>query len=161
MEKNSDDPRVMHFTYTNHRGETRQRKVIFYSILYHTKPMPEYGYEPGLFLHGLDLEKDAYRTFDMSKILPPDGAQVAEISGATRVFDIQRAITASEQFWIKEASDWAKQYGALRQASEARERSWQLWAKKVKGWVSLAGLFNLVALALAFSFAFGLAKPFF
>ena len=54
------------FTYTNHRGETRQRTIHPFGIEY--LKTPGYGYEPGWFVRGFDPEKKAVRSFALINI---------------------------------------------------------------------------------------------
>ncbi len=59
------------FTYTNHRGEVAERNVVFESLDYITQP--GYAYPPGWFLTGLDLDRNARRSFALQNIIIPDG----------------------------------------------------------------------------------------
>jgi len=54
------------FTYTNHRGEKRTRRVMPLGVEYIQQP--GYGYEPGWFLRAFDPEKTALRAFRLSHI---------------------------------------------------------------------------------------------
>lgn len=54
------------FTYINHRGEEALRTVRPVSVSYLTEP--GYGYAPGWFLIGHDLDKQAERIFSLSNI---------------------------------------------------------------------------------------------
>lgn len=57
------------FLYQNHRGEIKLRTVIPDSIEYITKPDPTYQYQGGWFLSGLDVDKNARRSFKLDRIV--------------------------------------------------------------------------------------------
>lgn len=58
------------FTYLNHRGETEERKVEVDSVEFHRNP--GYGYQPGWFISGFDLERVARRSFALSRVILPE-----------------------------------------------------------------------------------------
>lgn len=58
------------FTYRNHRGELRQRQIIPDSLEWLSAP--GFGYQPGWFLSGRDIGKDARRSFALSHIVLND-----------------------------------------------------------------------------------------
>jgi hypothetical protein len=55
------------FVYTNHRGITGERTIDVDSIEWHQEP--GFGYQPGWFISGRCHEKDARRSFAMSRIM--------------------------------------------------------------------------------------------
>jgi len=56
----------MHFTYTNWKGKTGQRRAIFSALWFGTT---EYHPEAQLLLHGYDLDKQAPRTYAVKDIV--------------------------------------------------------------------------------------------
>lgn len=58
------------FYYKNHRGEVAERRVEVDSLEFVTNP--GFGYQPGWFLSGHDLDKDARRSFALSHIQSGD-----------------------------------------------------------------------------------------
>jgi len=54
------------FLYTNHKGETRPRRLEPDSLEFLFSP--GFGYQPGWFLSGHDLDKDARRSFALSHV---------------------------------------------------------------------------------------------
>ena len=54
------------FIYTNHKGNKRRRTITVDSIEFHRKP--GYGYQPGWFVSGIDMEKRLRRSFALSHI---------------------------------------------------------------------------------------------
>ena len=58
------------FTYMNHRGEVRERKVGPPFSLEFIR-FPGWDYQPGWFLAGQDLEKGERRSFSLSRIVLP------------------------------------------------------------------------------------------
>jgi hypothetical protein len=53
----------MKFKYTNYKGEIEERNVR--PITLGWQGDPGFGYQPGLFLHAFDLERQAARTFSL------------------------------------------------------------------------------------------------
>lgn len=67
---NSDQTQNVEFTYTNWKGKTRQRKAYFIKFFMGST---EYHPEPQWLVTGMDLEKQAERTFalkDISNLKP-------------------------------------------------------------------------------------------
>jgi predicted DNA-binding transcriptional regulator YafY len=62
------------FEYKNHRGEIRTRQIKPIGLMFVRNP--GYGYQPGWFLHGLCLDKNAIRSFALCNIILPDGVKV-------------------------------------------------------------------------------------
>lgn len=62
----------MKFKYTNYKGEIEERNVR--PIMIGWQGAPGFGYQPGLFLHAFDLERQANRTFSLG----PDHFQPSE-----------------------------------------------------------------------------------
>lgn len=58
------------FKYLNHRGEVAERHVEIASIDFVNNP--GYNYQPGWFISGHDLDKNAYRSFALSRIVISD-----------------------------------------------------------------------------------------
>lgn len=58
------------FHYKNHRGEVAERHVEVDSLEFVTNP--GFGYQPGWFLSGHDLDKGARRSFALSHIQSGD-----------------------------------------------------------------------------------------
>lgn len=64
------------FMYRNHRGQIEERHVKDASIIYDYAIHPEFGYmQPGWYLHGLDVERNAYRSFALHNIVIPEHTQ--------------------------------------------------------------------------------------
>lgn len=61
----SDQTQKVEFAYTNWKGETRQRKAIFFRMF---RGSNEWHPEAQWLVSGLDLEKDAMRTFALKDI---------------------------------------------------------------------------------------------
>lgn len=59
---------VISFDYINHRGELRRRHVRPVSIRFNADP--GYGYAPGWFLTGFDIQKEEIRDFALLNIVP-------------------------------------------------------------------------------------------
>ena len=62
--------RVFTFEYLNHRGEIAWRLLVPYRLEFLEKP--GYDYEPGWFLTGYDVEKQAVRSFALDNIIHTD-----------------------------------------------------------------------------------------
>lgn len=59
------------FVYTNHRHETRERSVIPYVLAWEdNEGIREYGYDPGLFVTGIDTERNVQRSFSVKRMVP-------------------------------------------------------------------------------------------
>lgn len=56
------------FSYKNHRGETRDRKVIPEAVWYGST---EWHPEPQWLLRAWDVEKNDWRDFALKNLLPP------------------------------------------------------------------------------------------
>lgn len=66
------------FQYTNHKGVTAKRRIVPASIDFLHKP--GYSYQPGWFLHGFDLDKNAPRSFALTHVvLDPDNTKTTSI----------------------------------------------------------------------------------
>ena len=61
---------IIEFTYRNHRGQIEQRRVDVDSIEYIRDP--GFHYQPGWFLSGKDLDRDARRSFALTHIILPE-----------------------------------------------------------------------------------------
>jgi predicted DNA-binding transcriptional regulator YafY len=61
---------LLTFEYKNHRGEVATRRVKPIGVMFVRNP--SYGYQPGWFLHGRCLDKDAIRSFALCNIILPD-----------------------------------------------------------------------------------------
>lgn len=62
---------MIKFNYRNHREEIAKRSIIPTHVAWlDNDGIREYGYEPGLFLSGYDLDKQAYRSFRFDRIIP-------------------------------------------------------------------------------------------
>lgn len=57
------------FTYKNHRGEIALRTIVPDSLEYLSEGNPDFGYPPGWFLSGHDLDKNARRSFYLDNII--------------------------------------------------------------------------------------------
>lgn len=60
---------MIEFAYRNYRGEIAVRKIEPTDLAY--QPKPGYDYQPGWALSGIDLERDARRTFFLPHIILP------------------------------------------------------------------------------------------
>jgi hypothetical protein len=58
------------FLYKNHRGETELRKVS--QVRLELIKNPGFGYQPGWFLSGWDIARQAKRSFALSNIVIDD-----------------------------------------------------------------------------------------
>lgn len=54
------------FRYLNHRGELTERHIRVDALEFLFRP--GYGYQPGWFLSGHDLDKDARRSFSLNRV---------------------------------------------------------------------------------------------
>lgn len=59
--------REVSFAYRNHRGELETRRVVPEAIEFHANP--GYNYQPGWFLTGYDLDRQAVRSFALSHMI--------------------------------------------------------------------------------------------
>ena len=57
---------IVEFEYTNHKGNTSIRRVDIQWLTYQKKP--GFGYKPGWFIDGVDIDKKLYRSFALSNI---------------------------------------------------------------------------------------------
>jgi hypothetical protein len=57
------------FEYKNYEGKVAMRKVRKAGALLCLIKEPGYGYEPGFFLVGHDLDKDAIRSFALTNMI--------------------------------------------------------------------------------------------
>ena len=63
------------FRYRNHRGEVADREVEVLALQYDPLPHPEYGHQPGWFLHGRDYtggREGLARSFALTNIMVPE-----------------------------------------------------------------------------------------
>jgi hypothetical protein len=58
------------FLYLNHRGETKERTIDVECLEF--IPESNYGYQPGWFISGRCYDKNARRSFALSRILMPE-----------------------------------------------------------------------------------------
>lgn len=58
---------IINFNYKNYRGEVSFRRVAVDSIEFLTNP--GFGYQPGWFISGIDLDKNARRSFRFDNIV--------------------------------------------------------------------------------------------
>ncbi len=65
------------FKYKNHRGEISVRNLEVDAVEF--LPAPGFGYQPGWFISGLDLDKSARRSFALSHIIFPEGSKIFRI----------------------------------------------------------------------------------
>lgn len=63
---------IIQFGYTNHRGETAKRTITVDAVEYVHRP--GYDYEPGWFVSGWCHDRQARRSFALSKIDLGDSA---------------------------------------------------------------------------------------
>lgn len=61
--------KIITFTYRNHRGEVAERRVRGGLLVW--LGAPGYGYKPGWFITGTDVDKEATRSFALSNIIHP------------------------------------------------------------------------------------------
>jgi len=62
---------IIAFDYMNHKGVTRRRKVRVTSLDF--LRTINFGYQPGWYITGVDIEKDQIRSFALSHIKFKDG----------------------------------------------------------------------------------------
>ena len=60
-------PKTVSFFYKNHRGEVAERTVEIDSLEWINNP--GYDYQPGWFLSGLDVDRNARRSFALTHII--------------------------------------------------------------------------------------------
>jgi predicted DNA-binding transcriptional regulator YafY len=65
---------IIKFNYLNHRGEVSERKVGVIGVEFNYNP--NYGYQPGWFLRGFDLDKQAERSFALNRVQLPETPEV-------------------------------------------------------------------------------------
>jgi predicted DNA-binding transcriptional regulator YafY len=65
---------IAKFMYTNYKGETKERKIEFESISFISNP--GFGYQPGWFINGYCFEKNARRSFALSRVIINEGCDV-------------------------------------------------------------------------------------
>lgn len=67
----------INFKYRNHRGEVAERHIIPDALEFIAVPDPLYYNQPGWFLSGFDLDKQARRSFSLASIVyEPNGGTV-------------------------------------------------------------------------------------
>lgn len=71
MRKHTED-NLFSFEYKNYRGEIATRTVHVYCLEY--RQTPGFGYEPGWFLSGFDVDRQAMRSFALENIIRSYGA---------------------------------------------------------------------------------------
>lgn len=64
---------IIKFQYMNHRGEIRERSVDVDALEFFFVPI--WGYQPGWFISGLDLESMQRRSFSLNRIIFPEGEE--------------------------------------------------------------------------------------
>lgn len=62
------------FDYKNHNDKTATRNVVVDSVEYIVEP--GFGYSPGWFLSGFDVDKMARRSFALDSIILPSDAKM-------------------------------------------------------------------------------------
>ena len=62
--------KIVYFTYRNYKGKESRRRVKVDSIEFIRDP--GFGYQPGWFLSGMDLDKNARRSFAFSSMIISD-----------------------------------------------------------------------------------------
>lgn len=68
---------MMKFVYTNHRNETRERAIMPFKLEWlDNDAIREYGYEAGLFITGLDVERNVQRSFSLKRMVPVSGETI-------------------------------------------------------------------------------------
>lgn len=72
-----DTKEVLHFTYTNHRGETAKRRVMPERIYFGTTPEHR---EPTWLMASFCFDRQAQRTFDLKKMIFTDHPAVAIVA---------------------------------------------------------------------------------
>lgn len=78
---------IIEFIYTNHKNETRKRRVQLGVLEWlDNDVIHEYGYERGLFFTGFDLDKAAFRSFSVKRMVP--------VSGSTIIFEMNTVVDA-------------------------------------------------------------------
>lgn len=76
------------FMYRNHRGNISERTVRDARIIYDYSVHPEFGYvQPGWYIHGIDEEKNAGRSFALHNIVIPPDSQGAHVYQLLMVAD--------------------------------------------------------------------------
>lgn len=58
---------IVRFDYINHKGVRKERTVLPISLDFMFNP--NYGYQPGWFLTGIDQDKNAVRSFALYNII--------------------------------------------------------------------------------------------
>lgn len=66
---------ILSFIYLNHNSHTSLRHLELHDIRF--EYVPRWGYQPGWALFGKDLDKQAMRTFYLSRIIFPEGEEAA------------------------------------------------------------------------------------
>ena len=74
-------PRPLEFQYINHRGEMSLRTLDVDALEFHFNP--GYGYQPGWFISGFDMERQARRSFALSRIM---FEEIGNLGPGNRVF---------------------------------------------------------------------------
>lgn len=64
---------IVKFAYRNHREVIADRRMVPDSLHFDPQYHEDYNHHPGWFLSGMDLDKNARRSFAMSNIIPPAG----------------------------------------------------------------------------------------
>lgn len=73
------------FYYLNHKGITRLRTVVPEAL--EVLLEPGFGYAPGWFLSGQDLDKGARRSFALGNIqVPADGEGISAVVSLRLIF---------------------------------------------------------------------------
>lgn len=69
------------FKYINHKGRISDRTVVVEHL--HFLPDPGFGYQPGWFVTGIDVDKEEYRSFALTHI-------VMERDTPQQIFELMR-----------------------------------------------------------------------
>lgn len=82
---------IIKFLYRNHREEIAERTVIPHTLEYLTNPPDIYGYKPGWFLQAFCMDRQAMRSFELTRIIPPADGLDTVLIDFKKLFD-ERAI---------------------------------------------------------------------
>lgn len=66
MLNKGDTEEVLHFSYTNHRGETAPRRVMPHRLYFGTSPLHT---EPVWLMSSYCFDRQAHRTFELTKMI--------------------------------------------------------------------------------------------
>lgn len=77
---------IIKFKYLNHRGEVAERRVAVKGLEFCYNP--NYGYQPGWFLRGFCMDKQADRSFALNRIELPEVPTGAGHAALFTLFDV-------------------------------------------------------------------------